>query len=53
MLTNLPLLLLTPYKQDVIIELETTLDDIKRLVRNSAVETRLSWFALGDDNIKN
>lgn len=40
-------ILLLPYKQRVIRELETCLDDKKRLVRQEAARTRSCWYLLG------
>lgn len=40
-------ILLLPYKQRVIRELEACLDDKKRLVRQEAARTRSCWFLLG------
>jgi DNA repair/transcription protein MET18/MMS19 len=46
-IANYPTFLLLPYKQDVVLGIQPALDDHKRLVRNTAVETRLKWFVVG------
>lgn len=42
-----PVYVIVPYKFDVLRELQTVLDDPKRLVRNAAVQTRNRWFLIG------
>ncbi|XP_037041244.1 MMS19 nucleotide excision repair protein homolog [Bradysia coprophila] len=42
-----PVFVVVPYKYDVLRELQTVLDDPKRLVRNAAVQTRNRWFLIG------
>ncbi|KAL4706927.1 hypothetical protein ACJJTC_006971 [Scirpophaga incertulas] len=42
-----PTFFLRPHKQDMLLDLETTLDDSKRLVRRNAVKTRTRWFMVG------
>ncbi|XP_030900541.2 MMS19 nucleotide excision repair protein homolog isoform X2 [Melopsittacus undulatus] len=46
-LTNLPTIVLLPYKARVIRALAKPLDDKKRLVRKEAVAARGEWFLLG------
>ncbi|XP_058821488.1 MMS19 nucleotide excision repair protein [Topomyia yanbarensis] len=47
--TKYPPFLLLPYKQEVVLGLQTSLDDHKRLVRTAAVAARLQWFLVGTD----
>ncbi|XP_058454827.1 MMS19 nucleotide excision repair protein isoform X2 [Malaya genurostris] len=48
--TKYPPFLLLPYKQEVVLGLQSSLDDHKRLVRNAAVTARLQWFLVGTDS---
>ncbi|KAG5672682.1 hypothetical protein PVAND_002792 [Polypedilum vanderplanki] len=48
-LTKFPLFSLVPFKNDVTHELANALDDPKRLVRNAAVDARMAWFLLGEN----
>ncbi|XP_062556432.1 MMS19 nucleotide excision repair protein [Armigeres subalbatus] len=51
--TKYPPFLLLPFKQDVVLGLQTALDDHKRLVRNAAVTARLQWYVVADGNNSN
>lgn len=46
-LTKFPLFTLVPYKNDIVHEMSSVLDDPKRLVRCAAVTARMRWFLLG------
>ncbi|KAL7727200.1 hypothetical protein ACLKA6_004464 [Drosophila palustris] len=46
-ITKYPTYVLLPHKQDVTLALASTLDDPKRLVRNTAVKTSNAWFLVG------
>lgn len=48
-LVHFSLFALVPYKNDVVHELNASLDDPKRLVRSAAVAARLAWFLLGEN----
>lgn len=47
-----PVFVLVPYKFNVLKELQTVLDDPKRLVRNAAVQTRNRWCLIGSADSK-
>uniref|UniRef100_A0A336M2E3 MMS19 nucleotide excision repair protein n=1 Tax=Culicoides sonorensis TaxID=179676 RepID=A0A336M2E3_CULSO len=46
-LTILPVYYILPFKNEVILQTASLLDDPKRLVRNAAVKTRLKWYLIG------
>lgn len=48
--TKFPLFTLVPFKEEVTHELATALDDNKRLVRTAAVNARMAWFMLGEND---
>jgi DNA repair/transcription protein MET18/MMS19 len=48
-LIHFPLFTLVPFKNDVTHGLESALDDNKRLVRTAAVDARMAWFLLGEN----
>jgi len=45
--TNYSIILINPYKQEVLDKLGIIIDDRKRLVRKAAVEARTKWFIVG------
>ncbi|KAJ6635125.1 MMS19 nucleotide excision repair protein, partial [Pseudolycoriella hygida] len=47
-----PVFVLVPYKFDVLKDLQSVLDDPKRLVRSAAVQTRNRWFLIGTTDKK-
>ena len=47
-LSSLPYSSIHPYKTTVLRELQTSLDDHKRVVRKEGVECRTRWFIAGD-----